>query len=93
MSKRQKGVNAHQPFGMEGVATEEATKQVTWLVFALTHVPAFGSGGFLVAVLIFIFRWIRNPRLFLCTCVGWTGFAATLLYLWSSRPDPLTKSG
>lgn len=77
---------------MEDVATAETVKQITWAGYALMHAPAFGSGGFVMGFLIFLYRTVRNPRVFCCTALGWALFVGTLVYLWIARPDPKPPS-
>jgi len=76
---------------MEEEQTLEVVKQLTWAGYALMHAPAFGSGGFIMGVILFIWRFIRNPRGRCCAMLGWILFAATLAYLWltnSNAPKP-----
>ena len=72
---------------MDNEQTVEAVKQLTWAGYTLMHAPAFGSGGFMMGVFLFLWRWLPNPRAFCCAALGWILFAATLAYFWFSKPD------
>lgn len=77
---------------MDDATAAEAVKQISWAGYALTHAPAFGSGGFMMGLALFLYRTVRNPRVFCCSLLGWALFAGTLLYLWISHTDPKTPS-
>ena len=72
---------------MDNEQTVEAVKQITWAGYALLHAPEFGSGGFILGVLLFLWRWSRNLKAFCCGAFGGIVFVASMAYLYKSNPN------
>lgn len=69
------------------MSSEETAKGVTWVAYGMLHAPSFGTGGFAIGILIFIWRVVRNIKMFICMALGWALFFGTIAHLWFSHTD------